>query len=273
MHVQPLGQIYEHDPFKKIVKNSTTNGYGIKKFEDVLQEGNNYCTNTPALKPRKKPAPKTSQAPTPQLKLQQRLKSILKSSNSNLLQRGRKKVKWGPDEEKEFEIDNDDAIDIITKVFSFEGDEDEILDRRVCSEYQRSPLHKVVNNILMWDVDWLEEKNIEPPVNGYGKLITPMLQKYESYASYQQTIVPLMMYELWASVCSDYKQQSNRSFEAQITYSNEEQRGLSQRKIFFCQGQLSIFSLLFLPSHNNKSHCIYFEFFLQLLEDLPQHLK
>lgn len=54
------------------------------------------------------------------------------------------------------------------------------------SEFENNPLHKIINEVTSWDVDWLLKKKRLPPITDADHVITPMLSSYASYEVFQE---------------------------------------------------------------------------------------
>lgn len=247
-----LGHIDHFDPF---VVNPTKVCKEPKTFDEIIQSVDKVTTKTSksdVSKPRVKSKvkrtlveeklteiPVTTSMPKSILCLKKRKKpKNKKTENTKRIQ-----INLERNITREFVHGEHEDTEIIVKLLSFDANEDELPDdpQLILSKFQRDPLHKVVANVLQWDVDWLKDTGTEPSVNG-GHMASPTLQRYDTFTMYQSVMVPLMMHELWASVQADFAHRSmsssssSSSFTATVKLWNDERRGYSFRKNLICEG-------------------------------------
>lgn len=54
------------------------------------------------------------------------------------------------------------------------------------SRFQTDPLHGIISDVTLWNVDWLINKCKLPPIMGNDYVITPLLSKYPSFEVFQK---------------------------------------------------------------------------------------
>lgn len=278
--VKPLGHFDHFDPFKVKMSKTDKSHNGKRTFDDIIQEvdkipipKNGRKGVSPvrddqcAAKTARKSATNNHRTEAQSNVSQPNRKSILRPSNQPRHHRKNIILNMDKNEIKEFEAGSDEDNEIIQQVLSFAAKEDEVSIEKhpTLSNFQRDPIHKVIANILQWEVDWLTESDQEPQVNGHGLVEMPMLQRYESFEMYQCTIIPLMMRELWAQIRGDYRSRKSPSFNAEVIHANDERRGVSTRRVFMCKStyEMQVYEftkpnrriiLAFSPISHTKSH-------------------
>lgn len=148
-----------------------------KSFEDALKET--------LFKPKK---PRVAHVP----KIQQigDIKSILCSPNGGSPRddaKPKKRVHFSTDapQVREYTPDRDDIGEIIqSPIKPLRSHDTDSL-----NSFENDPLHNIITDITEWKPEWLNQRDVTPPINGVNFIINPLAYKYTSFDVYKEYVI------------------------------------------------------------------------------------